>query len=237
MTPPTAREFWDTRADEDAFYFVDNRLEYGNPDVEGFWTEGEKALDDLLGMVGVELRPSDRVVEIGCGIGRLTRVMARRSASVRALDVSERMLELAREHNRELTNVEWMLGDGESLRGIASRSADAVISFVVFQHIPDPSITLGYVREIGRVLAPGGWAVFQVSNDPSLHRRGLRWRARAAIQGLAGRGPRGVARAHWLGSHVEIPALHAAASEGSMRVERIVGEGTQWCIVLTRRIE
>jgi hypothetical protein len=41
--------------------------------------------------------------------------------------------------------------------------------------------------------------------------------------------------AHYRGSHVEIPDLRAAASDGEMRVERIVGEGTQFCVVLARR--
>ena len=49
------------------------------------------------------------------------------------------------------------------------RSVDGCFSHVVFQHIPDPPITLNYVREMGRVLRPGGWALFQVSNDPTIH--------------------------------------------------------------------
>lgn len=88
-------------------------------------------------------------------------------------------------------NVEYLLGDGESFRGIEDASADACVSHVVFQHIPDPEITLAYVREIGRVLRPGGWAAFQVSNDHRIHRR------RTGLEGLGiwgraliGRGPR-----------------------------------------------
>ena len=175
-------------------------------------------------------------MEIGCGIGRLTRVVARRAATVRALDVSPRMLELARKHGAELENVEWLLGDGTSLDGIADASADAVVSHVVFQHIPDPAVTLGYVREIGRVLRPEGWAAFQVSNDPAIHRRrtgreGLRIRLAA----LLGRGPRGQADPAWLGSAVDLDKLRLAAADGGMEVERTSGEGTQLCFVLTRR--
>ena len=33
--------FWDARAREDAFFFVDDRLDYGSPDEERFWTGGE----------------------------------------------------------------------------------------------------------------------------------------------------------------------------------------------------
>jgi SAM-dependent methyltransferase len=229
----TAKEFWNARAREDAFHFVDNRLEYRNPDTEQFWRDGERDLLTLLGELDLSLASTDSVVEIGCGLGRLTRAIAARAADVRALDVSPEMLARAREHNAHLATVTWLEGDGSSLGPVESSSADACVSHVVFQHIPDPAITLGYVREIGRVLRPGGWAAFQVSNDPGVHSRrpGLRERARA----LAGRHPRGQAHPNWRGSAIEIDALRAAAADGGMEVERLVGEGTQYCIVGTRR--
>jgi SAM-dependent methyltransferase len=236
MRPSAARRFWDRRAEENAMYFVDNRLDYGDPDADQFWEAGLEDLDKLLRLLGAELRPTDEVVEIGCGIGRLTRGLASSAASVRALDISERMIEAAKQHNPALTNVEWLVGDGESLAGIDSESADAVVSHVVFQHIPDPAITLGYVREIGRVLRPGGWAAFQISNDPAIHRpRSKAAQARAAIAGVLGRDGDWRVDSHWLGSHVEIDDLRAAARDGAMGVERVIGEGTQFCGVLTRR--
>jgi SAM-dependent methyltransferase len=230
------RTFWDERAEEDAFFFVDNRLQYRHPDLDLFWAEGERDLELLLGAVGARVNSSDEVLEIGCGVGRLTRALSARAASVVALDVSERMLELAQRHNGELENVRWVLGDGATLAAVGSASVDACVSHVVFQHIPDPSITLGYVREIGRVLRPGGWAAFQISNDPRVHTGGSPLdRLGKVVRGLAGRGPRGQNDPRWRGSMVEIEALRRAAGEGSMLVERVVGEGTQLCCVLTRR--
>lgn len=230
-----ARRFWDERAEEDPFFFVDNRLEYGAPDLEEFWARGEDDVRVVMEAVGASpswLAGAD-VVEIGCGIGRLTRVLAREAASVRALDVSPRMIALAQEQNPGLEGVTWLVGDGESLAGVESASADVCVSHVVFQHIADPAITLGYVREIGRVLRPAGWAVFQVSNDPAVHAapRSLRERLRALVR----RGPRGQDHPDWRGSYVEMDALRDAAGDGGMEVERVAGEGTQWCVVLTRR--
>jgi SAM-dependent methyltransferase len=228
--------FWDQRADEDAFFFVDNRLDYGNPDLPRFWADGERDLDLLLAALGARVEPTDAVLEIGCGVGRLTRGLAARAASVRALDVSARMLELARRHNPQLDNVEWILGDGTTLGPIESSSVDGCASHVVFQHIPDPAITLGYIREIGRVLRPGGWAAFQISNDPRVHRRrSLPARLKLELRALAGRAPRGQEDNRWRGSMVELDDLRAAAADGLMQVERVVGEGTQLCCVLTRR--
>lgn len=232
------REFWDRRAEEDAFFFVDSRMQYGRPDLERFWADGESDLDKLLGALGVAVGPQDEVLEIGCGVGRLTRVLASRGASVRALDVSQRMLDKAAELNPELPNVEWILGDGSSLGGVASSSVDVCVSHVVFQHIPDPAITLGYVREIGRVLRPGGWAAFQVSNHPQLHRPASAVaRVRASLLALVGRGPQGQHHASWVGSMVELEDLRSAAADGSMEVEQLLGEGTLFCAALTRRVE
>jgi SAM-dependent methyltransferase len=231
------RRFWDRRAREDAFFFVDSRLEYGNPDLDWFWEEGERALDKLiLGRLGARIEPDDDVVEIGCGVGRITRPIARRARSVRALDVSPRMLELAREHNPGLASVEWIESDGTTLEPVADASADVCISYVVFQHIPDPEITYGYVREMGRVLRPGGWAAFQLSDDAAVHRRrGPIEAAKAVLAGIARRAPRGWTRPEYRGSAVDLDALRAAADDGGLDVERIEGAGTQYCMVLARR--
>ena len=106
-------------------------------------------------------------------------------------------------------------------------------SHVVFQHIPDPQVTYGYVAEMGRVLRPGGWAAFQVSNDPSIHRvsRSVGQRVKAAVR----RGPRGQGDPKWLGSAVDLDALRATGERAGLTLERIEGEATQFCLVLARR--
>jgi SAM-dependent methyltransferase len=234
------RRFWDRRAREDAFYFVDNRLDYGRPELERFWNQGELDLEALLSRLDVAIRSSDRVVEIGCGVGRLTRPLSARASHVLALDVSAEMLTRARRHNPQLTNVTWIHGDGISLAGIDDSSVDACVSHVVFQHIPDPEIVLGYVREMGRVLRGGGWAAFQVSNDPNIHlptTYGSRpGRVRGFLRGRLGRGPKGQDDPAWLGSAVDLDELTAAAEGTGMAIERVEGAGTQFCLIRARRL-
>jgi SAM-dependent methyltransferase len=176
------------------------------------------------------------VIDIGCGVGRLTRVLARRARWVVGVDVSAEMLARAAELNPGLDNVEWLHGDGRGLPGVADGSADACVSHVVFQHIPDPAITLGYVREMGRVLHPGGWAAFQVSTDPAIHRpralaERLRWRAAAALR----RGPQAQEHPAWLGSAVAVGDLRRVAEEAGLELERVLGAGSQFTTVLARR--
>jgi SAM-dependent methyltransferase len=140
--------------------------------------------------------------------------------------------------NPQLDNVDWILGDGTSLAGIDDCSADACTSHVVFQHIPDPEITLGYIREIGRVLRPGGWAAFEVSAAPDIHRPPSPARRAGVIaRALLRRGPKGQAHPAWLGSSVEIADLRDAAGDGGTEVENIVGQDTQFCSVLLRKVD
>ncbi len=230
------RRFWDARAQENALFFVDNRLDYAAPDAERFWAAGRRDLDCLLELARVRLEPQDRVVEIGCGVGRLTRVLAERAREVRAVDVSAEMLDRARTLNPELTGVTWMLGDGRSLAGIPDGWAHACVSHVVFQHIPDPEITLGYIRETGRVLRPGGRAALQVSNDPTVHHRSNDPRLwPRALRSRLGRGPRGSRDPSWLGSAVDLEALGTTAAQAGMRVARVTGVGTMYCILGLQR--
>jgi SAM-dependent methyltransferase len=231
------RRFWDARAREDAYYFIDNNGRYRNADREAFWSSGDETLDYMLSRVGGEIQPTDSIVEIGCGIGRVTRALARRGGDVRAFDVSAEMIAKARVENPQLDNVEWLVGDGASLRPVDDASADVVHSFVVFQHIPDPEITMSYVREIGRVLRPDGWAFFQVSNLPDVHRpRPRRERLRRCLRARLGHAPRGQSNPAWLGSYIELDHLRDVVAESGMTIDAIAGEGTQFCIVRARKL-
>jgi hypothetical protein len=55
------------------------------------------------------------------------------------------------------------------------------------------------------------------------------------VRAAVGRAPRGQAAPEWLGSAVELGELEEAVADGGMEVERVVGEGTQFCLVRTRR--
>jgi SAM-dependent methyltransferase len=227
-------EFWDERARENSRYFINNSLTYHGTDDAEFWASGPADLDAVLGALGgITIKPDDDIVEIGCGIGRMTRPMAERGRSVRALDVSAEMLAQAEKENAGIENITWIKGDGDKLTGIDDASADAVFSYVVLQHIPDADVILSYIREMGRALRPGGWAAFQVSNDENVHqpRQTLRNRLRARF----GKAPGGQTHGAWLGTAVSVDQVRAAAADSGMEIEATSGEGTQFCLVLTRK--
>jgi SAM-dependent methyltransferase len=229
------RRFWNRRAREDAFYFVDSRLRYRDPDIARFWSEGDADLHKLLEAAGKRVDSADVVLDIGCGLGRLTRALAARASEVWALDVSDEMLNRARRYNAHLSNVHWLLGDGQSLEGMDDESVDGIVSLVVFQHIPDPSVVIAYVAEMGRVLRRGGWAAFQVSNDPRVHRqRGVGERLHRRLSRSR---PNGQGNPAWRGSAIDLGELRRVAGSVGLQIDRTVGEGTQFCVIGAHRVE
>jgi SAM-dependent methyltransferase len=95
-----------------------------------------------------------RVVDIGCGAGRLTKFMAEDFASVVGVDVSEGMLKVARS-NIDDPRVEFLLGNGVTLP-VETASADGAFSAHVFQHLDSLELARANFSEVARILKPGG---------------------------------------------------------------------------------
>ena len=136
--------------------------------MEEFWASGRTNRADIKRVTGYTPRLTDTLVEIGCGVGRLTRIIAPEVRRVIALDISENMLAIARQ--AELPNVEFRVADGFALLGIPDSSVDFVVAYCVFQHLPSYAALRSYLAEMCRVaksgslialtLAPRDWKVW-----------------------------------------------------------------------------
>lgn len=232
------RDYWDAKARENAMYFIHSTLDYGDTDEAEFWASGPDTLDKTLEPFGRTILPSDEVVEIGCGIGRLTRALAQRARRVVGIDVSKEMIERARSALVDLANVDLLVGNGSDLGGVADASMDVAYSFIVFQHIPDPAVTCHYIEEIGRVLRPGGWTVFQISELHEIHRRET-WKnsetLKSRVRRMQGRTPRGCLEPQWLGSALTPDELAGALDRAGLVLDGTIGDGTQYCGVNAHR--
>lgn len=104
-------------------------------------------------VAALSLAPDARVLDVCCGTGALTREIARSvpEGSVTGVDFSENMLAVARKH-RNPGNVSYERGDALALR-YPDGSLDAAAMGFSLRNIPDIGACL---REIGRVLRPGG---------------------------------------------------------------------------------
>jgi len=162
------RRDWDRRARENARYFVATGK--GRWTDEEFFASGEQTVADhiLTDMANIcQGRSPDRmrVLEIGCGAGRVTRALARVFGEVHAVDVSGEMVELARLALRDYPNAHVCQNNGMDLSAIQESSFDFAFSSLVFQHIPSYQIIRNYVREANRLLVPGGLFKFQVRGN------------------------------------------------------------------------
>ncbi len=114
------------------------------------------------------------VLEVGCGGGLIAHELAKRQALIVGIDPSPNALEVAREKVRASglgQNAYFELGYAESLP-YADGSFSVIVCLDVLEHVRDLQATL---REIARVLAPGGIFIFDTINRTFLARLALIW--------------------------------------------------------------
>jgi SAM-dependent methyltransferase len=103
-----------------------------------------------------------RILDAGCGGGYLSRLLARGGARVVGVDVSARLLAKARaEEAREPLGVRYLRADLAVLSSFHDASFDAAVSNIVLQ---DVRRYREAIREIHRVLKPGGRFVFSLTH-------------------------------------------------------------------------
>jgi ubiquinone/menaquinone biosynthesis C-methylase UbiE len=160
------REDWDRRACNNAEFYVQSAK--SSWDERDFFRSGEisvanEIMTDMSRITGGSRSPLDLdVLEIGCGVGRMTRMMARIFHHVTGVDVSAEMIQRAKTNLSTLDNVTLIVGDGASLSTLKDATFDFAFSFIVFQHIPNSKVITSYCREVYRVLRPGALFKFQV---------------------------------------------------------------------------
>src|SRR5487761_324274 len=160
-TERTIKSFWNRAAEQNPHWYVSS---YGRFDadrnLDEFWASGRTIWMDIKRVTGYTPRSGDTVVEIGCGVGRLTRVIAPEVGRVIALDISEKMLAIARQAN--LPKVDFRVTQGFVLQGVSDRSVDLSVGYCVFQHLPSLIALKSYLAEMYRVTKAGGMIAFNL---------------------------------------------------------------------------
>jgi SAM-dependent methyltransferase len=133
----------------------------GTTDVQEYERSGDATASDIVELARVT--PTDRVLEIGCGTGRIGVKLAPRCGHWIGADVSTNMLAHAREALKDRSNVSFLPLNGVDLSGAASESVDVVYCSGVFMHL-DEWDRYRYVVEARRILKPGGRIYFDNFN-------------------------------------------------------------------------
>jgi len=138
----------------------------GYTDEEQLRQTGENTVSVLRRTVGIE--PTDRILEIGCGIGRVGKILAPICAHWTGADISKGMLEVAASRLGEFDNVSFQELSTVGLSEFEDDTFDVVYCTVVFMHLLEWD-RFKYVQEALRVLRPGGRGFFDNVDITSAH--------------------------------------------------------------------
>jgi len=164
VTPPLSDQdvarHWDANADQWADHVRRGwdayREHLNNP-----------AFFDLVGDLG-----GKSVLDAGCGEGYNTRLLAKGGARATAVDVSPRMIEIARaEEEREPLGIRYEVASFSDLPLFGDATFDAVVSSMALMDGPDLE---GALREFRRVLKPAGDLFFSITH-PCFMTKGFDW--------------------------------------------------------------
>jgi len=200
---------WDARAREAPEYFIASGRDHWEQ--EDFFqggrinVENEVLADEPIICMGEGLH-SMRMIEIGCGAGRMTRALAAVFGEVHGVDISGEMIALARRNLADLTNVRLYKNNGRDLAELPESQYDFAFSFIVFQHIPSHEVIESYVREVYRCLRPGAVFKFQVQGGLKINSE----------------------YDSWIGAPISLAWAKEVADRCGFAVIGATGEGTQY---------
>src|SRR5262249_28617894 len=209
---------WDDRAKENAKWFI-NTFKLQQSDEE-FYATGmvdieRFVLNDPMLTRGRDLK-SVRVLEIGCGIGRMTKHLAEIFGEVHGVDVSAEMINLACARFQGVNNVFFYATSGLDFSALRDDYFDIIFSAYVFQHAPSVDVIHANIPDACRTLKPGGVCKSQTS--------GITTPVFEAIP-----------KDTWTGPSFAEAEIRRAARENGARLVSITGLGAQYCWTTLRK--
>lgn len=164
---------WNKLADEDALWAIlsDPTKKHNKWQLEEFFKTGEKEISNIF----KELECLDlkvkfrRCLDFGCGAGRLTQALGNLFNESIGIDISEKMIEIAKAYSPR-TNCRFFVNDDENLSLFSDGYFDFIYSSITFQHIY-PTYALAYLRACLKKLTIGGVMVFQITTKEKANSR------------------------------------------------------------------
>ena len=148
---------------------------------ESFWKSGiddcnkilgkdSKRFDKILGkdskrfdkILGNKKPTEMKILEIGCGVGRILVPMSNIFGNIIGIDISSEMVQLGQKYVSDIPNCSIIENNGVDLSEFPDNSFDFCYSFIVFQHIPEKQIVENYIKEVSRILKSSCLFRFQV---------------------------------------------------------------------------
>lgn len=215
----TMKRDWNQRAEENSRWYINTvRLDQSEEefDATGLNEINTLILPELILMTGGRDPKEVKFLEIGCGIGRMTKHLAVIFGEIHATDVSGEMIRQARERLWHLPTVHLHETNGVDFAELPSDYFDVVFSAYVFQHVPIKEVIAANIREAYRVVKPGG--VIRV------HTNGVEARSYADAE-----------KNTWSGATFTESELRQLAGELGAQLISIYGTDTMFCWTMMRK--
>ncbi len=187
------RAFWNVSTIREAMFervYSDATISKMSPEEQraSFEKSAAESVRQILSTV--PWNPNWKVLEIGCGVGRVVKPMRERFAQVDGVDIAANMIEFARQYLGDgKQNGRLLVNNGSDLQPLSDQHYDLVYSMIVFQHIRSLSVVRSYFRDVFRVLKPGGYFRLQVYDKSNAALGSFSEEARPDVDyGMAGNG-------------------------------------------------
>ena len=108
--------------------------------------------------LGEHIKAGERVLDMGCGSGRLFEIAKNKNADFLGIDGSPALIEIAK---KKYSEAEFQVADALDMP-FPDNHFDKVYSISVIHHIPSKTLRLQYFKEANRVLKPGGLLILRV---------------------------------------------------------------------------
>jgi ubiquinone/menaquinone biosynthesis C-methylase UbiE len=140
---------WEDLAKKDANYYCWTRKE--NVDEEALDDSGKQDYEFFI----EDIKRGGVALELGCGVGRITKFLGEDFEKVYGVDISGEMVRKAKER---ITQDKFLFleNNGKDIP-LEDNSVDFVLAWAVFQHMPSDEVIRRNFQEVNRVLKPGGY--------------------------------------------------------------------------------
>ena len=165
---------WNALAEFDPLWTIlsEPDKKFGKWNREEFFSSGAREAQRVLAMCkanSIDIS-FDRFLDFGCGVGRMTRGLSGFFDSGVGVDVSGKMISLARQFNSEVKHCEFIANESAALP-FADERFDFVFTVLVLQHLPSKDLIFRYIAEFIRVAKKHGVVVFQLPIQVPLRQR------------------------------------------------------------------
>jgi SAM-dependent methyltransferase len=168
------QETWERHGQSDPLWAIlsDPGKRGGHWQPGSFFATGREEVGQLMAGLGPRPERRERALDFGCGVGRLTEALADHFSRVDGVDISEAMIRRATTLSRHRAACAYHVNARPDLALFPDACFDLVHSSIVLQHV-GRELASSYLRELVRVLRPGGVLHFQLPTAPRWNLGGI----------------------------------------------------------------